>query len=260
MSFPSDTPVLELDGLRRDPPPGGRWILWPAWCWRVLAPDLAERRLDAFSRLIARLCQAGITEPAELAKRTRLHRDLCNQVLLMLQQQKLVDRRGNLTGAGQDVLAGESLEASRTRLVHVFQDPFDAPTPHRLWPATVETLGYAQVDYRSGGRPWLRLGPRWDSPSVEPVVARARGLGQPPRPSPAEVVGGRPGGRARRPGGGAGGGAAGGAPPGGRGGPRARGRAARRPGPGGGAPPPPRRGRPTVDLRPSAAPSNPDMY
>ncbi|WP_431912763.1 hypothetical protein [Micromonospora carbonacea] len=149
---------------------------------------MTERRLDVFSRLIARLCQAGITEAAELARRTRLHRDLCNQILLMLQQQRLVDRRGSLTATGHAVLAGESLEASRTQLVHVFQDPFDAPTPHRLWPAMVETLGYAQVEYRSGGRPWLRLGSRRDSPPVEPVVARARRVGQPPRPNPAEVV------------------------------------------------------------------------
>ncbi|QKW13386.1 hypothetical protein [Verrucosispora sp. NA02020] len=154
----------------------------------MLVPDLTRRHLDAFARVIARLCQAGVTSPSEMARLTRLHRDLCNQILLMLQQQRLIDSRGNLTETGRAMLAGESADASQTRLVHLFQDPFCAPSPHRLWPALVETLGYAHVDYRSGGRPRLRLDTRRDSPPVEPVVAQARRLTPPPRPSPGEII------------------------------------------------------------------------
>ncbi|MFG2049606.1 hypothetical protein ACGFIW_19510 [Micromonospora sp. NPDC048935] len=123
-----------------------------------------------------------------MARLTRLHRDLCNQILLMLQQQRLVDQRGNLTKTGRAMVAGESTDASQTRLVHIFQDPFGGPSTHRLWPALVETLGYAHVDYRSGGRPRLRLDNRRDSPPVEPVVVQARRVDSPSRPSPGDVI------------------------------------------------------------------------
>ena len=68
--FASDTPILDTGGIR-NPPPGGRWLLWPAWCWRVLVPDLAERRLNPFTRVIAQLCQAGITRPGDMAELTQ---------------------------------------------------------------------------------------------------------------------------------------------------------------------------------------------
>ena len=187
MSFASDTPILSAPGIR-NPPAGGRWLLWPAWCWRVLAPDLAERRMDPFTRVVARLCQAGVGEPAEMAARTLLHRDLCSQILLMLRQQRLVTRDGSLTAQGAAVLAGDTWDTSVLRLVHVFQHPFGPPSGQRLWPATSQTIEYAHVHYGLGGRPRLRLDSRRDSPVIDPVMARAQGLGRPRRPSPAEII------------------------------------------------------------------------
>jgi hypothetical protein len=187
MSFASDTPILSAPGIR-NPPARGRWLLWPAWCWRVLTPDLAERRMDPFTRVVARLCQAGVSEPAEMADLTRLHRDLCRQIRLMLQQQGLVTRDGSLTARGAAAVAGDAWDTSVLQLVHVFQHPFGSPSAQRLWPATAQALEYAHVDYGPGSRPRLRLDSRRDSPPIDPVLTRARGLGRPRRPSPDEII------------------------------------------------------------------------
>ncbi|MFC0526120.1 hypothetical protein [Phytohabitans kaempferiae] len=187
MSFPSDAPILDPVGIR-NPPDGGQWLLWPAWCWRVLAPTSTDRRLDPFMSVIARLCQAGVTRSRELAARTMLHPDLCRQIMGLLQQQRLIDAKGNLTRQGTAALAGEAWDASTLRLVHVFQQPFGPPSLQRLWRAAAETLDYAHVDYGTGGGPRLRLDIRRDSPTVRPVVTRTRGIVRPRRPRPEEIV------------------------------------------------------------------------
>jgi hypothetical protein len=187
VSFAPDTPILSAPGIR-NPPAVGRWLLWPAWCWRVLAPDLAERRMDPFTRVVARLCQAGVTDPAEMADRLLLHQDLCRQIRTMLQQQGLVTRDGTLTRRGAATVAGDTWDTSSLQLVHVFQHPFGPPSSQRLWPATAQALEYAHADYGPGGRPRLRLESRRDAPPVDPVVARAHRLSRPRRPSPAEII------------------------------------------------------------------------
>ena len=187
MSFASDTPILGAPGIR-NLPTGGRLLLWPAWCWRVLAPDLAERRMDPFTRVVARLCQAGVTQPAELAGRTSLHRDLCDQILQMLVQQGLMTRDYRLTRRGAAAVAGDTWDTSALQLVHVYQHPFGPPSRQRLWPAAVPALEYAHVDYWPGSRLRLRLDSRRDAPAVAPVMASAAGVGRPRRPTPAEII------------------------------------------------------------------------
>ncbi|MFI9552782.1 hypothetical protein [Nonomuraea endophytica] len=187
MSFAFDAPILDVGGIR-NPPDGGQWLLWPAWCWRVLAPSPAQQRLDPFMRVIARLCQAGVARPRDLADRTQLHPDLCRQIMGMLQQRRLIDLKGNLTKQGTAALAGEAWDASTLQLVHVFQHPFGPPSRQRLWPATVPTLDYAHVDYGQGATPRLRLDIRRDSPAVRPVIARTHGIDRPRRPRPEEII------------------------------------------------------------------------
>ncbi|MEU8143182.1 hypothetical protein [Nonomuraea sp. NPDC048901] len=149
---------------------------------------MAARRLNAFERVVARLCQAGVTDSKKLAELTQLHPDLCNQVLLMLHQRRLVDRQGRLTEQGTAALKGEAWDISMSKVVHVFQDPFGDAAGQGLWPAVREELAYANVDYGSGGKPQLRAKLRRDSPSVLPLVPYVRDLSRPRRPSPEAIL------------------------------------------------------------------------
>ena len=187
VSFDRGTAILDVGGIRL-PPEGGRWVLWPAWCWRVLVPDPVESRLNTFTRVIARLWQAGVHEPDEMAALTRLHPDMCRQILEMLRQLHFIDRHRRLTVKGRDALAGKAWDTEKLRVVHVFQDPFGEATSRPLWPTLIEDLGYANVDYRRDGRPLLRVDYRRDSPSVMPLVPRVHDVPPPRPPSPRSIV------------------------------------------------------------------------
>ncbi|GAA2395505.1 hypothetical protein Cme02nite_55770 [Catellatospora methionotrophica] len=157
-------------------------MLWPAWSWRVLAADHVHRKLDPFLRVVAMLCQAGLTDPAEQAEVSGLHMGMCQNIMQMLRQRHLIDHHRRLTVQGLRALDGQAWDASTQRLLFVFQSPFTGPGSAWLWPAARPSLDYAHVDYLDDGRPRLRLDARRDATPIHPMIVSTVGVRPPARP------------------------------------------------------------------------------
>ena len=57
-SFDKSTPILRLNYGKV---PDVRWVLWPAYAWRVVAPVPKERPLNLFQRAILGLARVEET-------------------------------------------------------------------------------------------------------------------------------------------------------------------------------------------------------
>ena len=156
--FGYDTPVLRLNRPRKDP--DARWVLWPVFVWRVVAPLPKERRLNLFQHAVLGLARAGVTRVADLSDRLLIAPDLAGLVLVELQEQGLVDHAGALTDRGKQTLEDiEEEPADEVRVGHVLSNPFTG----KLWPRFLTgDLPVADVDPDEDGRPVLLSGSAGD--------------------------------------------------------------------------------------------------
>jgi len=156
--FGYDTTVLRLNRPRKDP--DARWVLWPVFVWRVVAPLAKERRLNLFQHAVLGLARAGVTRVAELADRLLIAPDLAGLVLVELQEQGLVDHAGAPTDRGKQALEDvEEEPADEVRVGHVLSNPFTG----KLWPRfLMGDLPLADVEPDDEGRPVLLSGSAGD--------------------------------------------------------------------------------------------------
>lgn len=164
-SFAADTPVLRFALPRVRPHRGPRWILWPAWGFRVVAPYPRERKLDVFQKAVLGLAHAGKRTVDEITERLLVHKDLVAYVVLELQSREWMDARGAPTTSGCRVLEEEAETIEDEVVGWVFTDPFTGD----LWPRFhAGELPYAQTQPGERGYPVMVSGshgdPRRDVP------------------------------------------------------------------------------------------------
>lgn len=126
--FEKDTPVLRLTSGKD---PRVRWVLWPVFAWRVVAPVPKARKLNVFQRAVLRLARAGVVRVADVAERLLLAPDLAALIV-----QELVEQLGLLDYLGEPTKRGlawlEDLEqepSDEARVGHVFSEAFTG----KLW-------------------------------------------------------------------------------------------------------------------------------
>ncbi|KFA90323.1 hypothetical protein Q664_29365 [Archangium violaceum Cb vi76] len=131
-----------------------RYVLWPAWAYRVVAPEVRERQLNVLQKAVLGMFRAGVTTPEGISTRLHLHADLMAFIAGEILEKGLIDHQGLPTKLGLEVLEQETLQSRRVVAGYVFQDPWTG----ELWPRFVERLQYAETEMKPNGYPNLVLG------------------------------------------------------------------------------------------------------
>ena len=154
--FHKKTPILDF-GPRyaAKPGKGARWLAWPAWAWRIVAPLPSPRKLNVFERAVFKLAKAGKRTAEEQADLLGLDRELTALVITELQGRGALDPKGAPTPLGERILEEDSRDDTEMVSGYVFQDPFS----NDLWPRFVERLSFAECVFpNSNGYPKLSRG------------------------------------------------------------------------------------------------------
>jgi hypothetical protein len=131
LQFNLITPVLRLNHGKQQ---GVRWVLWPVFAWRVVAPVPAPRKLNLFQWAVLGLARARVTAIDGVAERLLLGPELVKLVIQELRQKGLLDHTGLPTQPGLQLLDESDGSAADQDLTgHVFSDAFSG----KLWPAMV---------------------------------------------------------------------------------------------------------------------------
>lgn len=174
---------LVLDFVEEAPRGRHRWLLWPAWQYRVHAPVVAEARMNVFQRAILRLCRTGTRRPDQLGERLCLEPDLCDNVLDQLRNYGYLTDEHELTDSGADALATGELDPLDSVVVYVFQDPFT----QQLWPSATDRLYPGEVVWPRG-RPVLLRGDAGDRVEYDCVAVTPPDGAQPRRPETTDIL------------------------------------------------------------------------
>lgn len=156
-AFEKDTPVLRLN-YGKDP--NARWVLWPVFAWRVVAPAPKERKLNLFQRAVLGLARAKVTAIVDVTDRLLIAPDLAGLVVLELQNMALLDHAGEPTPRGLKMLDDiEEDPPDEAQVGHVLTDPFTG----KVWPRFLSgDLPIADVELNDNGWPVLLSGSAGD--------------------------------------------------------------------------------------------------
>lgn len=155
--FEKETPVLRL---QHNKDPSSRWVLWPVFVWRVVAPVPRERTLNLFQRAVLDLARAKVTAIVEVARHLLIAPDLAGLIVLELRQMALLDHAGAPTPRGLQMLDDiEDESPDEAQVGHVLSDALSG----KLWPRFLTgDLPVADVELDDNGRPVLLSGSAGD--------------------------------------------------------------------------------------------------
>jgi hypothetical protein len=192
-SFDKETPVL-LYGTRRGSKgpwahahPGSpnerAWLLWPAWAFRVVAPQLQRRRINVLQQAVLGILRASRLTAVEIGQRLGIHAELAAFVASELQIQGRVDAQWNVTKTGIELLDDEE-ELATLVPGWVFRDPWR----DSLWPFVAASLEYARTERNADGYPVLDLGTTGKPWTQSAWMQFASANGDPVPPDAREII------------------------------------------------------------------------
>ena len=156
-SFGIETPVLSY-GPQAHADPGGRndrvWVLWPAWAFRVVAPELRPVGVNLLQKAVLGVLRASRLTAAELGARLGVHPELAAFVATELEAQGRIDAEWKVTKRGIELIDEEREEFANLVPGWVFRDPWT----ESLWPFVAPSLEYAPTGRDEKGYPVLELG------------------------------------------------------------------------------------------------------
>jgi hypothetical protein len=154
-----DRDTLVLRGKQRKVP-HARWVLWPVFVWRVVAPMPKERKLNLFQRAVLGLARARVVRFGDVADRLLIAPDLAGLVVLELQSMGLLDHAGGPTERGLRMLDDiEEDLPDEAQVGHVLSDAMSG----KLWPRFLTgDLPIADVELDDKGWPILLSGSAGD--------------------------------------------------------------------------------------------------
>lgn len=126
---------------------GHRFILYPAFAFRVIAPKQIETELNILERAVLGLCQAGVRKAVAIAELLSIHEELAARVLRILQSKLAITSEGEIATGGKQALMNDTIATEEPVAGYVFQDPWS----QRLWPWFVQRLTYAENVIRADG-------------------------------------------------------------------------------------------------------------
>lgn len=179
----------ELPVLNFGPKHHARWrtrkyVLWPAFAYRVVAPRVRRRKLNVLQRAIMGLCRAGLYRADVIAEHLSIHIDLAALIVAELSDLSYLDALGLPTERGMRVLEDDAVEAEDMVAGYVFQDPWKGD----LWPRFVESLDYCELRYRAHGFPSLLFGSTGKQRSEQAFMVLPRSQLSPLTPSAKAIV------------------------------------------------------------------------
>lgn len=193
--FGPSTPVLAP--RRADYKGSFRWILWPARQYRVVAPVLGERHLNAFQRAVLGLTLAGIRDTGEVARQLGLVRDLVGLIESDLTGLGYLASDHTVTDQGWQAWRDGYLDPSRVVVTHVYQDPFtgqlwSAAEARPQWVSAHWDRAHPRLALGAAGQPgrnhralvvWPPAGEHPGLPTAEEVVDAAARAARADRPN-----------------------------------------------------------------------------
>ena len=183
--FTRESPVLSFGPKHHARWRDRRFLLWPAWAYRVVAPRIRQRRLNLLQRAVMGLCRAGLGRPDTLADHLSVHPDLAALIMKELGDRGHLDTNGLPTSEGIRILDEDAIDAHEMVAGYVFQDPWRQD----LWPRFVERLDYCELDYDENGFPVLLTGTTGKPRRFQTFTVLPRGnVGAPATPSSKAIV------------------------------------------------------------------------
>lgn len=164
--------------------PPRKYLLWPAWVYRVVAPMPRPRRLNVLEKAVLGLSRAGIRRAELIGPRLHIEPDLAAHILLDLMERGILDENAQPTARGRELLLEEIAGTDEMRVGHVFQDPITG----ELWPRFVERLDFAKREFGNGPYPSLELGTDGRPHRERPFMHLLPRLSPPPRPAPEDIL------------------------------------------------------------------------
>jgi len=171
-SFPLDAAVLRfrLRPVPADQPKLREHLLWPAYAWRVVAPQVHRPKLNALQRATLGVLHGGRHTAEELGRRLGVEPELAAFVAQELQVHGRLSDTWAVTARGRAALEEESQAEAQLVPGWVFQDPWTGD----LWPAVTRALEHAQTEPGEKGFPLLIIGDTAHQRRVRPWVQLCR--------------------------------------------------------------------------------------
>jgi hypothetical protein len=158
-SFEASSPVLYFRP-KAHTHPGPRnqraWLLWPVWVYRVVAPDVSDRKLNVFEEAILGMLHSGAESLQDIADSLSLDPELTAYIAKheLVERGFLDDSTLRPTPYGVQHLQGQVARSVRKTVGFVFQDPWTL----QLWPVFRDRLEFIELEYGDNGFPDLILG------------------------------------------------------------------------------------------------------
>lgn len=118
-----------------------RWLAWPAWAHRIVAPVPVPRELDVLQRAILGVLRASTLTANEIAPLLGVAPELVAHVEHDLRCAGKLDAQRAVTEHGRASLQADSDADARLVPVWVFSDPWSK----RLWPFLADSLQRAEL-------------------------------------------------------------------------------------------------------------------
>jgi hypothetical protein len=155
MSFNKETSVLLYSDLHSS----RRWskrqyLLFPAWCYRVVAPQYHNRQVNILEKAVLGMCRVGTFLAEEIGENLNIGTDLAALIIHQLSAKNFINNKGLLTEQGLEILEQETLGSQDMVAGFIFQDPWT----RELLPRFVERQEYAEVKFNQDGYPDLVFG------------------------------------------------------------------------------------------------------
>jgi len=154
MSFTKETPILYFN-----PRSSNRWskrqyLLLPAWCYRVIAPKIQQRKVNILEKAVLGICRIGAFSAVEIGENLDISTDLASLIMIQLTDRGLIDKQGLINERGLKILEQETIDEQNMVAGFIFQDPWTV----ELFPRFIEHQEYIDVQFNSDGYPEINLG------------------------------------------------------------------------------------------------------
>lgn len=118
-----------------------RWILWPAYAYKVIVPRQKKNNINIFQKYVLLLCRAGVTSPIEIGDKLDIGKDLAAYIIQQLRGRGFIDDNSLPLQSGLKAIEGDDSDNMETVCGYIYKDPFSG----NLWPRfTLGNLNYVQ--------------------------------------------------------------------------------------------------------------------
>ncbi|MBD2359757.1 hypothetical protein H6G36_00845 [Anabaena minutissima FACHB-250] len=154
MAFTKETPILYFSPSSFEPWNKRQDLLLPAWCYRVIAPQIQRRKINILEKAVLGMCRIGISSAVDIGETLDIGTDLAALIITELTDNGFIDKHGLLSDRGLKILEEENLDNQDLLAGFVFQDPWTA----ELFPRFIERQEYIDVKFSKSGYPEINLG------------------------------------------------------------------------------------------------------